>query len=110
MITVIGANEKRFFLKDGSQAIVLEPRVYHDSAILGYSLEEDRFMYSKQQFLEQLAEQGMTYEEAIEYYHYNTIGTYAKNYPVFLDTEDELIETFDDYEVQYNPSEWIKGE
>lgn len=113
MIAITGANNKKFFLGDDTNAIVLEPREHHDSAIIGYDANKDIFLYSKQLFLDQLMAQDMTYEEAIEWYHHNTLGTYVKNYPVFLDIDPETgkpqIESFESYEQLLNESEWNSG-
>ena len=107
MITVIGANKKQYSLEDNSNAILLEPRKYHDSCIIGYNLKEDRFLYAKQHFIDNLENQGMTEDEAQEWFNYNTLGTYAKNYPIFLDLEDDSILCFSGYD--YIHSDWIMG-
>jgi len=107
MITVIGANEKEFKLNDNSCAILLEPRKYHDSSIIGYNKKEDRFMYDMYQFIEQLSDQGMSSEEAYEWFSFNTLGTYVSNYPIFLDSEDDSIACFsDDY--KFIDNDWHK--
>lgn len=106
MIKVTGSNNKEYLLKDDSKAILLEPREYHDSSIIGYNEKEDRFMYCKQHFMDQLEEQGMTSEEAYEWFYYNTLGTYVSNYPIFLDLEDKTIECFYDYEFINDDWNW----
>ena len=105
MITVVGANKKQYNLEDDSNAVLLEPREHHDSSIIGYNLKEDRFLYIKQHFIDNLEDQGMTEDEAHEWFNYNTLGTYVENYPIFLDLEDATILCFGEY--RYIHSDWI---
>ena len=107
MVKIIGSNQKEYTLEDNSKAVLLEPRECHDSSIIGYNRKEDRFIYSKQLFLDQLEDQGMTYKEAYEWYCYNTLGTYVSNYPIFFDFEDLSIESFSDYE--FLSEDWENG-
>ena len=57
------------------QAVVLEPREYHDRAIVG--LVETKHglavAYSKGKFIKTLVDQGMSEEEAWEWFDYNTM-------------------------------------
>lgn len=59
-----------------------------DEAIIGISEEfgsEQRIVYDKSKVLEILTQQGMTEEEAIEYYEYNILGAYISDQnPIFL--------------------------
>jgi len=110
MITIIGSRKKEFKLYEYSSAILMEPREYHDSSILAYNSKEDRFMYCMENFLEQLTTQGMSSEEAYEWFHYNTLGTYVSNYPVFLDSEGNYIETCSTDEYEYIEDDWNTGE
>ena len=59
-----------------------------DAAIVGYVEgigREDVVCYDKDKVLEILMEDGMTWEEAGEFYNYNIIGTYlGEKTPVFL--------------------------
>lgn len=60
-----------------------------DEAIIGISEEfgnEPRIIYNKSKMLEILTYQGMTWEEAVEYYDFNILGLYVSNQnPIFLD-------------------------
>lgn len=60
-----------------------------DEAILGVSErfgEPSLVVYSKNKVLDILKEWDMTEEEAVEYFYYNVLGTYAGEYtPVFVD-------------------------
>lgn len=108
MITIIGANRKQYNLEDNSNAILLEPRIYHDSCIIGYNPKEDRFLYVKQHFNDNLENQGMTEDEAHGLFNDIILGTCDENYPFFLDLEDASILCFDGYD--YVHSDWIMGE
>ena len=71
-----------------SEAIILEPRECHSPAIIDYDKERDVAIYSERLYLMSLVVcQGFSFEEAIDWYYYNTLGTVLQNYPVFI-TED----------------------
>jgi hypothetical protein len=62
------------------KALVLEPRTTFDSALVGVS-SDGRLVYSETKILNALQdEEGMNYEEAVDYYQYNTVRAleYAK--------------------------------
>lgn len=83
MITINGIH----FPPD-SRAIILEPRECHSPAIISYDMERDIAIYSERLFLMTLMVcNDFTYEQSIEWYFYNTLGTRIDNYPVFI-TED----------------------
>ncbi len=62
------------------KALVLEPRGHFDSALVGVS-SDGRLVYSEAKILIALQDKdGMSYEEAVDYYQYNTVRAleYAK--------------------------------
>ena len=69
--------------------MLLEPAKF-DAAILGVLErcgEEPKVCYSLEKILEILMEDGMTYEEAVEYYEYNVVGAWMGDQtPAFLNT------------------------
>ena len=75
--------------EDAEGAIILDGL---DTAIIGI-VEEfgngPRILYSKEKIIDILVERdGMTSEEAIEYYDFNILGLYAgEQNPIFLITE-----------------------
>lgn len=73
-----------------------------DEAIIGISEEfgnEPRIIYDKSKMLEILENQGMTLEEAIEYYDFNILGLYVSNQnPIFLDISIKPKKTEDNWE------------
>lgn len=60
-----------------------------DEAVLGVSErfgEPSVIIYDKEKILTILMKDGMTYEDAIDYFYYNVLGTYAGKYtPIFLE-------------------------
>lgn len=72
------------------KALVLEPRTTFDRAILGLT-SDGRVCYSENKILLALQDvDGMEYEEALEWYEYNTARgiTYAgKKAPVIITSE-----------------------
>jgi hypothetical protein len=53
--------------------------------------QDSYFIYDKQLVLEKLQKNGMTYEEALEYYEYNQLGAYVgERTPAFLIRDYEL--------------------
>ena len=75
----------------------LEPRQFFDPAIVGVveRINLTAFCYDTQQILDILqqegAEDGMTQEEAIEYFEFNIRGSYVGEHsPVFLDRKVDL--------------------
>ena len=57
-----------------------------DEAIIGYVTGEERIIYSVPKCIDVLIEQGMSYEDAKEYFDYNVLGSYVgENTPIFLD-------------------------
>ena len=70
------------------EAILLEPQSFYNKTIMGYS-EDGRVVYSVNQILEgHVNQDDMTYEEASDYFEFNTIGTFMgmdnPNKPVFM--------------------------
>tara|TARA_B100000902_G_C26928342_1_gene725111 strand:+ start:250 stop:552 length:303 start_codon:yes stop_codon:yes gene_type:complete len=70
------------------EAILLEPQSFYNKTIMGYS-GDGQVVYSVGQILEgHVNEDDMTYEEAIEFFEFNTIGTFMgmdnPNKPVFM--------------------------
>lgn len=62
-----------------------------DDCVVGVSEEFGkgrRLVYDRAKIIEKLQSDGMTYEEAFEYYDYNILGLYAGELnPIFLITE-----------------------
>jgi hypothetical protein len=70
------------------EAILLEPQEFYNPTIMGYD-EGGRVVYSVDMILQGHVEvDGMTHEEASEYFEFNTIGTFMHmdnpNTPVFI--------------------------
>ena len=56
----------------------------HDHAIMGYS-SDGRVVYSADQIIGGLMNQGMTNEEAVEYFHFNIEGAYVGEFtPIYM--------------------------
>ena len=68
-------------------SILLEPREYHDQAIIGF---DKVVLYDYDLLIESFIEQGFTYDEAIDWISYNTIrtGEYIQNFPKIITTKD----------------------
>lgn len=66
----------------------LEPEIY-DSAIIGVSESCNRqpvIAYDRDVILEILVSDGMSFDEALEFYEYNMLGTYiGVSTPTFID-------------------------
>ncbi len=77
-------------LPDGTGAIKLEPSTLLDKAVVRYDKEKDILYYSVEVLLECFQEQGMTEEEARDWFSYNTLrtGDYVKQYPEFIYEEE----------------------
>ena len=73
-------------LPENTRAIKLEPSNLLDRAVVKYDKEKDILHYSVEVLIECFQEDGMTHEEACEWFHYNTLRTadYVKNYPNFI--------------------------
>lgn len=75
---------------DNSKAIIMEPRKCHSPAIIRYDAVRDIAIYSERLFIMSLmCCQEMTFSESVDWYLYNTLGTSAPNYPVFIDDNGE---------------------
>ena len=64
-------------------AILLEPREFHDKAIVGFN---EVVLYDYDLLIESFINQGLTYDEAIDWINYNTIraGDYIPNFPKII--------------------------
>jgi len=72
-------------LPDWSEALRVEPHEHYDEAILGYDPLEDRLIYNEDKIIDILIiKEGMSVEDAIEYYEYNINGTQGKNTPTYI--------------------------
>ena len=72
-------------LPEWSEALRMEPHEYYDEAILGYNPAEDRLVYNEDKIIDILiTKEGMSVEDAIEWYDYNTQGSQGKNYPTYI--------------------------
>jgi hypothetical protein len=69
------------------ETLLLEPATF-DAAIIGVTErfgQEVTVCYDLEKLLGILVEDGMTYEEAVEYYEYNIVGAYlGERTPTFL--------------------------
>jgi len=65
-----------------------------DDAIVGVCYQYGRppvVAYSLRKVITKLMEDGMTEEEALEYWEFNQLGAYmGENTPVFIEQEDEV--------------------
>ena len=77
-------------LPNGTGAIKLEPSSLLDKAVVKYDKEKDILVYSAEMLIECFQEDGMTEEEARDWFSYNTLrtGDYVKQYPEFIYEED----------------------
>jgi len=56
----------------------------HDHAIMGYS-SDGKVVYSANQIIDGLMNEGMTNEEAVEYFHFNIEGAYVGEFtPIYM--------------------------
>jgi len=56
----------------------------HDHAIMGYSID-GRVIYSSNQIIGKLINEGMTEEEAIEFFDFNIAGAFVGEYtPIYM--------------------------
>ena len=65
----------------------LEPRENYDPCIVGIVTQFHRSfpLYSVRRIIEMHMKDGMSYDEAVEYFEYNTIGGwYGERTPIFL--------------------------
>tara|TARA_Y100000592_G_scaffold100310_1_gene179667 strand:- start:6572 stop:6829 length:258 start_codon:yes stop_codon:yes gene_type:complete len=69
-----------------TNAIKLEPSPQLDKAVVEYDREKDILVYHVDTLISCFVEQGMSTEEAWEWFDYNTLrtGDYIKNYPNFI--------------------------
>ena len=70
------------------EVIMLEPRKSFDSCVVGYDIS-GRVIYCRNKIIKAFMKDGMTKDEAVEYYEYNTLGTFQgmsldRNPPIFL--------------------------
>ena len=73
-------------------AIVLEPQSTFNRAIIG-SDPDGRLVYSSNKIIRAfMSEDGMTEEEAIEYFEYNTLGTIQP-----MDNPDKPLFVYDEF-------------
>lgn len=72
------------------EAIVLEPRSQFNNAIVGIA-STGVLVYSARLCVESFVAQGMSHDEAVEYFHYNTLRTMdyvpQETRPIFLTSE-----------------------
>jgi len=72
--------------RDEPRSIVLEPRSRFDSAIIGY--ENKRVVYSEEAIIQIYMEDGMSMDDAIEFYEFNTKGAYMGEYTPIYKSEN----------------------
>lgn len=98
------------------ESIVFENPDY-DSAIIGYDANDNRVVYDFDKMVEHLMDNdGMTYEEAVEFIEYNTIRAipYAgSNSPIVVHNIEDYIDysisdkNANDYEYEFNAKEHL---
>lgn len=85
----MGTREKIKSYLEGSEALLLEPKMF-DDAIIGVTERADGgqlVAYDRQRVIEILMGEGMDRDEAEEYYSFNTCGAWAgEGTPIFVDT------------------------
>lgn len=82
----------RFAEEAGIELLVMDG---HDDAIIGVGQRfTDYFVvYDLKKVISTLMEDGMTYEEAVEFHEFNQVGAWVgPRTPVFLHTPDENVE------------------
>ena len=77
-------------IPENTGAIKLEPSSLLDKAVVKYDKEKDILVYSAEILIECFQEDGMTEEEARDWFSYNTLrtGDYVKQYPEFIFEND----------------------
>lgn len=73
-------------IPEETNSIKLEPSPSLDRAVVAYDVDKDILIYQIETLIECYIEEGMTEEEAWDWFTYNTIGTghYVENYPNFI--------------------------
>ncbi len=73
-------------IPENARAIKLEPSPHLDKAVVEYDKGKDVLVYHVETLISCFVEQGMTTEEAWEWFDYNTLrtGDYVRNYPKFI--------------------------
>jgi hypothetical protein len=71
------------------EAMLMEPREYYDKCIVGTTYDGSKVIYDTHLVLQSLMEdQGMTDEEALDWFEYNMLGSYlGEGTPIFMVTE-----------------------
>ena len=71
------------------EAMLMEPREHYDPCIIGMTYDGSKVIYDTVLVLKSLMEdQGMTDEEALDWFEYNMIGSYVgEGTPIFMVTE-----------------------
>lgn len=66
-------------------ALVMDPRERYDSCIIGATYDGDKVIYDANKGIQKLMdEDGMSEEEAVEYFEYNILGAYmGESTPIF---------------------------
>ncbi len=80
--------------------IFLDPPYIFDPAIIGLTegaFEPPRLIYDAERCIEQMVLNGMDgYEEAREFFEYNTLGAYIKNGPIFVNSLVSMVRMKDE--------------
>jgi hypothetical protein len=71
------------------EAMLMEPREYYDKCIVGMAYDGSKVIYDTLLVVQSLMEdQGMTDEEALDWFEYNMLGSYVgEGTPIFMVTE-----------------------
>tara|TARA_Y100000592_G_scaffold26415_1_gene41805 strand:- start:158 stop:421 length:264 start_codon:yes stop_codon:yes gene_type:complete len=72
-----------FKLPENTRAVKLEPSPSLDKAIIEYDKENDVLVYDVEVLIECFVENGMSHEEAWDWFNYNTLNTNVQGYPKF---------------------------
>ena len=68
------------------EAMLMEPREYYDPCIIGMTYDGSKVIYDTLSVLKSLMkDQGMTDEEALDWFEYNMLGSYmGEGTPIFM--------------------------
>ncbi len=71
------------------EALLMEPREFYGKCIVGMTYDGSKVIYDAALVIQSLMEdQGMTDEEAVDWFEYNMLGSYlGDGTPIFMVTE-----------------------
>jgi len=84
-MTTMILNGSSFELPEWSQALLLEPTEYYNSAIIGYDPIDDRLIYNEDKIIDILITmEKMSVADAVEWYDYNIAGSRGEHHPIYI--------------------------